>query len=96
MGKKNRERKKKKRNHLLGALIVMSLSICAAAVVLIFLPRQKQTWTKPEELLITYMEHAQNHDYEALYAMLAEEAAARISREDFIKRNSVILSLIHI
>lgn len=90
MRKKNGERKKKKRNHIFAALIVMALSIGTLAVVLIFLPRQKQTRTKPEELLIAYMEHAQNHDYEAMYAMLAEEATARISREDFIKRNSAI------
>ncbi len=90
MRKKNKELKKKKHNHLLAAFIFMSLSICAAAAVLIFLPRQEQTWTKPEELLITYMEYVQNHNYEAMYAMLAEEAASHISREDFIKRNSAI------
>lgn len=90
MRKKNRERKKRKGIHLLALFTVMSLSLCAAAAILIFLPGQKAAWTKPEQLLITYMDHIQNRNYEEMFAMLAEDVTACVSKEDFIKRNSAI------
>ncbi len=90
MRKGNRKCKKKKNAHLLGLLVVMSVSICVAATLVIFLPVRENTWIKPEELLTTYMEHVQNRDYEAMYAMLAKDVTIRIRKEEFTKRNSAI------
>lgn len=44
----------------------------------------------PKELLIEYMNHIPEQEYEEMYAMLDIEASGNITQEDFIKRNSAI------
>lgn len=50
----------------------------------------KSKWQEPDELLLTYMGLISQEKYEQMYGMLDAEAAANISGEDFIKRNSAI------
>ncbi len=90
MRKRNRKYQKKKTAHLVEALVVMSVSVCVAAALLIFMSVRENTWIKPKELLLTYMEHVQDRDYEAMYAMLAKNVTIGIRKEEFKKRNSAI------
>jgi len=46
--------------------------------------------SSPKELLIEYMNHIPEREWEEMYEMLDIEASGNISQEDFIKRNSAI------
>lgn len=45
---------------------------------------------RPDELLLTYMEHVAEQDHKAMYQMIDVDASGQISEEDFIKRNQAI------
>ena len=52
--------------------------------------------TKPDALLLTYMDYISERNYKEMYQMLDVEASGQISEEDFIKRNSAIYEGIEI
>lgn len=60
------------------------------AAFLLILDKKENNLIKPDELLITYMSYISEQNYKKMYQMLDVEASARISEEDFIKRNSAI------
>ncbi|OYO87081.1 hypothetical protein CG709_14375, partial [Lachnotalea glycerini] len=68
-------------------LTTISVGIIVCAVV--FLNRSNG-WKNPKELLVEYMNHIPEKEYEKMYKLLDVEASGNISQEDFIKRNSAI------
>lgn len=49
-----------------------------------------------QELLVTYMKHIPEKEYKEMYAMLDKKTAAKISEEEFVRRNSAIYEGIEI
>lgn len=70
---------------VLAGLAAVSVGICGIRYI-----QMKNSMPLPEELLVSYMEHIEQKEYEEMYAMLNVEASGSISQEDFIKRNSAI------
>jgi cell division protein FtsI/penicillin-binding protein 2 len=61
-----------------------------AIVSIGILHRKQNTLVSPEELLVEYMSHIPEQEYEEMYAILNIEASRNISQDDFVKRNSAI------
>ena len=77
---------------------VLWISLAAVGVLAIaggFLIREIRL-EKPDELLVTYMNHIPKQEYEQMYEMIDAEASGNISKEDFTKRNSAIYEGIEI
>ena len=77
---------------------VLWISLAAVGVLAIaggFLIREIRL-EKPDELLVTYMNHIPKQEYEQMYAIIDAEASGNISKEDFINRNSAIYEGIEI
>lgn len=91
MSKLQSQNHKKKRNKTVGFIIIASeLIIIATLLIVVFLVKSQNTEQTPEELLIEYMNHIPNKEYEEMYEMLSLESSGNPSKEDFIKRNSAI------
>ena len=60
------------------------------AVYMLILAKTGSNLTKPDELLITYMNYISEQNYKEMYQMLDVDASGQIREEDFIKRNSAI------
>lgn len=89
-GKNRHKRKKTKTRFLWLATAVTGIAVVIAAVCMAGRSAKENDWNTPEELLIEYMNHISNQEYEQMYAMLNIEASGNISQEDFIERNSAI------
>ncbi len=91
MAKKKSRYRRKRTGKFLGVIVsilaVVPLGI--AAYILIF-AEEKRNLTKPDELLLTYMDCISEQNYEEMYQMIDAEASGQISEEDFVKRNSAI------
>ena len=97
MKKKIRHKQKKKRNRFLWigfAVIGMVMVIAAVCVAGMLIKRNNRK--TPEELLVEYMNHISEREYEQMYALIHHGASDNISQEDFIKRNSTIYEGIEI
>lgn len=68
----------------------MTAIIFGMAASMLILVKQGSTLTKPDELLLTYMNYISEQNYKEMYQMLDVDASGQISEEDFIKRNSAI------
>lgn len=87
MKRKNRG----KRNRFPGILaIVLGVVIISTAIYMIKFFNKEDPWKSPEELLLTYMAHIPEGEYEKMYEMLDIEESGNITKEEFIKRNSAI------
>lgn len=86
---KSRNKRKKTRSRLLWiAIAVIGIAAVISAVCVAgMLETKENAWRTPEELLVEYMYHIPQKEYEEMYAMLHVEASGSISQEDFIKRN---------
>ena len=94
--RKSKHRRKRSRKILwIVASITVAITFGMAAYMLI-LVKQGSTLTKPDELLLAYMDYISEQNYKEMYQMLDVEASKRISEEDFIKRNSAIYGGIEI
>lgn len=70
---------------VLAGLTAAGLGIHAVRILL-----EEQKVIPPEELLVSYMEHIEQKEYEEMYAMLDTAASGNIREEDFVTRNSAI------
>jgi len=96
MGRKStRRRRKIRRFFWVIVSIAAAVTFGIAIYSLIFL-EEKSRLTKPDELLITYMDYISERNYEGMYQMLDVDASGQISEEEFIKRNSAIYEGIEI
>ncbi|WP_347223765.1 penicillin-binding transpeptidase domain-containing protein, partial [Bacteroides congonensis] len=68
----------------------MTAIIFGMVASMLILVKQGSTLTKPDELLLTYMNYISEQNYKEMYQMLDVDASGQISEEDFIKRNSAI------
>jgi len=88
--KKSRRRRKRSRKVLWLIAGIMTAIIFGMAASMLILVKQGSTLTKPDELLLTYMNYISEQNYKEMYQMLDVDASGQISEEDFIKRNSAI------
>ena len=83
-------RKKKQRTTICLTVFVLGTMSIGAIVSIGILHRKQNTLVSPEELLVEYMSHIPEQEYEEMYAILNIEASRNISQDDFVKRNSAI------
>ena len=88
--KRRARRKKKQRTTICLTTFVLGITFIGAIVCIGILYRKQNTLVSPEELLVEYMSHIPEQEYEEMYAMLNIEASRNISQDDFVKRNSAI------
>ena len=88
--KKSRRRRKRSRKVLWLIAGIMTAIIFGMAASMLILVKQGSTLTKPDELLLTYMNYISEQNYKEMYQMLDVDASGQLSEEDFIKRNSAI------
>lgn len=90
--RKSRNKRKKTRSRFLWiAIAVIGIAgVISAVCVAEMLAIKENTWKRPEELLVEYMEHIPKQEYKEMYTMLHTEALGNVSQEDFITRNSAI------
>ena len=88
--KKSRRRRKRSRKVLWLIAGIMTAIIFGMAASMLILVKQGSTLTKPDELLLTYMNYISEQNYKEMYQMLDVDASGQISEGDFIKRNSAI------
>ena len=88
--KRRARRKKKQRTTICLTVFVLGTMSIGAIVSIGILHRKQNTLVSPEELLVEYMSHIPEQEYEEMYAMLNIEAPRNISQDDFVKRNSAI------
>ena len=88
--KRRTRRKKKQRTTICLTVFVLGTMSIGAIVSIGILHRKQNTLVSPEELLVEYMSHIPEQEYEEMYAMLNIEASRNISQDDFVKRNSAI------
>lgn len=87
--------KSRRRGKRTGKFIWFIISIIAAsafgiAAHTLISAEENIDLTKPDELLLTYMDYISEQNYKEMYQMLDVDASGKISEEDFIKRNSAI------
>ena len=88
--KRRARRKKKQRTTICLTVFVLGTMSIGAIVSIGIVHRTQNTLVSPEELLVEYMSHIPEQEYEEMYAMLNIEASRNISQDDFVKRNSAI------
>ena len=88
--KKSRRRRKRTKKVLLLIAGIMGAITLGMAVYMLILTKTGSNLTKPDELLLTYMNYISEQNYKEMYQMLDVDASGQISEEDFIKRNSAI------
>ena len=88
--KRRARRKKKQRTTICLTVFVLGTMSIGAIVSIGILHRKQNTLVSPEELLVEYMSHIPEQEYEEMYAMLHIEASGNVSQEDFVTRNSAI------
>ncbi len=71
---------------LILGIVAASLSAVFAFYIFFKLPKH----IKPEELLVQYMNNIEQKKYEDMYRVLSNESSEKISKEDYIARNSKI------
>lgn len=71
---------------LILGIVAFSLSAVFAFIIFFKLPK----YAKPEELLVQYMNNIEQKKYEDMYGVLSKESTTKISKEDYIARNSKI------
>jgi hypothetical protein len=90
MTKKKSRRRKRSRKILWLIAGIMGAIAFGMAVYMLILAKTGSNLTKPDELLITYMNYISEQNYKEMYQMLDVDASGQIREEDFIKRNSAI------
>lgn len=96
---KNRGRRKRRtgrakrpnrtnKNRFLGAIAIWA--VISIGVLAVGILKQADDRKKPPELLVEYMNHISNGEYEAMYEMLDVPMSGNITKEDFIQRNLAI------
>ena len=88
--KKSRHRRKRTGKVLRLIAGIMGAITFGMAVYMLILAKTGRNLTKPDELLITYMNYISEQNYKEMYQMLDVDASGQIREEDFIKRNSAI------
>lgn len=88
--KKSRRRRKRSRKILWLIAGIMGAIAFGMAVYMLILAKTGSNLTKPDELLLTYMNYISEQNYKEMYQMIDVDASGQISEEDFIKRNSAI------
>ena len=91
MTKKKSRRRRKRTGKVLRLIAgIMGAITFGMAVYMLILAKTGSNLTKPDELLITYMNYISEQNYKEMYQMLDVDASGQIREEDFIKRNSAI------
>lgn len=89
-GKSRRKQKRRRSKGLLmagTAIVIFALGAGICAIGFLFKGNERKT---PDELLVSYMAHITEAEYEEMYEMLDIEMSGNIAQEEFIKRNATI------
>lgn len=87
-GKRNRRKKQSKKFIGISAGILL---VCGIAVsILATMKIRNLGKEKPVDLIVKYMKHIENQEYEEMYAMLDTENNLSVEKDKFIERNSKI------
>lgn len=89
MTRKNRNKRMNKKILFIAGTVIGAAMI-GTIVFAVSLFNNSRVLVSPEELLVEYMNHIPEQEYEEMYAMLNIEASRNISQDDFVKRNSAI------
>lgn len=81
-------RKTRRRVNPVITVLIISITIMTSTLFVIL--GKTMTWKKPQYLLVEYMNHIPKKEYEEMYEMLYDISHERVSKEDFVKRNSAI------
>lgn len=91
MKRRNRRRRRRTGIRFLWiAVAIVGTALIGTAVWVIGYANKDRKENSPENLLVSYMEHIPEAEYEEMYGMLDVTASGNIKQEDFIKRNSDI------
>lgn len=93
--------KQKKETYLLRCMVILAIMIILSLIIHIFQKLSDKDFPEKnefeklhdehiDELLLEYMNHISNQEYEKMYSMIDIEASGNINKEEFIKRNSAI------
>ena len=87
-GKRNRRKKQSKKfiGIFAGILLVCGIAVSILATMII----RNLGKEKPVDLIVKYMKHIENQEYEEMYAMLDTENNLSVEKDKFIERNSKI------
>ena len=87
-GKRNRRKKQSKKfiGIFAGILLVCGIAVSILATMII----RNLGKEKPVDLIVKYMKHIENQEYEEMYAMLDTENNLSVEKNKFIERNSKI------
>ena len=95
--RRKRRRRTRKRGIVLRGLMVAAAVVGTGGVVAaLVLWRKEAALPGPPELLLSYMAHIPEKEYDQMYEMLDLEQSGRISRDDFTRRNEAIYDGIEI
>ena len=89
-GRRRRKRKNNRSKFIWLASAVIAVIAIGTAVYMIGFYNKGDVWISPEEMILTYMAHIPEEEYEEMYGMLDIQTSGNITQEDFIKRNSAI------
>ena len=91
MKRRNRRRRRRTGIRFLWiAVAIVGTALIGTAVWVIGYANKDRKENSPENLLVSYIEHIPEAEYEEMYGMLDVTASGNIKQEDFIKRNSDI------
>ena len=89
-GRRRRKRKNNRSKFIWLVSAVIAVIVIGTAVYMIGFYNKGDVWISPEEMILTYMAHIPEEEYEEMYGMLDIQTSGNITQEDFIKRNSAI------
>ena len=89
-GRRRRKRKNNRSKFIWLVSAVIAVIAIGTAVYMIGFYNKGDVWISPEEMILTYMAHIPEGEYEEMYGMLDIQTSGNITQEDFIKRNSAI------
>lgn len=89
-GKSRRKQKKRRSKGLLTAGAALVTFALGAGICIIGFLLKGNARKTPDELLVSYMAHITEAEYEEMYEMLDIEMSGNIAQEEFIKRNATI------
>lgn len=83
---------KRRRKRRLWPLVLISvLIVVLATLIVVYVIREKEEELEnPGDLLMEYINHIEQKEYDAMYAMVEPQSVADIEKEGFIERNSNI------
>lgn len=85
-----RQNKRRRKRRIFLLFISIGTVMTGVFVLAMWLLNMNRAMVSPKELIVEYMSHISDREYEKMYSMIDIDESNNISRNDFIKRNSAI------